>query len=42
VLAAEFMPGDVIEIERVGSELVFTSARGGADRPRPKTASALN
>jgi ATP-dependent Clp protease ATP-binding subunit ClpB len=42
VLAAEFLPGDVIEIERVGSELVFTGARAGAGSQQAKAASALN
>jgi len=42
VLAGDYASGDVIEIDRVGSELVFTSARGGADRPKAKAASALN
>ena len=34
VLAGEFMPGDTIEIDRVGSDLVFTSARGGAEQAK--------
>jgi ATP-dependent Clp protease ATP-binding subunit ClpB len=42
VLAGEYTAGDIVEIERVGSELVFTSARGGSDQPKPKAASALN
>jgi hypothetical protein len=41
VLAAEFLPGDVIEIERVGSELVFTGARAAGSQ-KAKAASALN
>jgi ATP-dependent Clp protease ATP-binding subunit ClpB len=42
LLAGEFMPGDIVEIDRVGSELVFTGARGGAERTKSKAASALN
>jgi ATP-dependent Clp protease ATP-binding subunit ClpB len=42
VLAAEYLPGDIVEIERVGSELVFTSGRGGSEQAKAKAASALN
>jgi len=42
VLAGEYLPGDIVEIDRVGAELVFTSARGGSERERAKAASALN
>jgi ATP-dependent Clp protease ATP-binding subunit ClpB len=42
LLAGEFMPGDVVEVDRVGSELVFVGARGDASRAKSKAASALN
>ena len=42
LLAGEFLPGDTVEIDRVGSELVFTGTRGGAERTKSKSASALN
>ncbi|HVR18296.1 MAG TPA: AAA family ATPase, partial [Polyangiaceae bacterium] len=42
VLGGEYVPGDIVEIDRVGSELVFTSAHGGSERERAKAASALN
>jgi ATP-dependent Clp protease ATP-binding subunit ClpB len=42
VLAGDYIQGDVIEIDRVGGEFVFTSARGGAGTEKAKAASALN
>jgi ATP-dependent Clp protease ATP-binding subunit ClpB len=42
VLAGEFAPGDTIEIDRVGSELVFTSIKAGAPPTKSRAASALN
>jgi ATP-dependent Clp protease ATP-binding subunit ClpB len=42
LLAGEFLPGDTVEIDRVGSELVFTSVHAGQERTKTKSASVLN
>jgi len=42
LLAGEFMPGDTIEIDRVGTDLVFTTARASVEQTKSKAASALN